>query len=88
LREEYEKKAKQKREQDLESLVRSKAEFQLTLDATQVLDPYEPVVFAGFGGTQPVKRNKGPFHLLAKAQVNQLFMRHSFDVREIFTLPR
>ncbi|KAI8890072.1 DnaJ-domain-containing protein [Backusella circina FSU 941] len=81
LREEYEKKAKQKREQDLESLVRSKAEFQLTLDATQVLDPYEPVVFAGFGGVQPVKRNKGPFHLLAKAQVNQLFMRHSFDTQ-------
>jgi DnaJ family protein C protein 11 len=72
--------ARLKREQDLENLVRSKAEFQLTLDATQVFDPYEAPVFVGFGqSTQPKK--KGPLHLVTKAQVQQLFMRSSFEVR-------
>lgn len=53
----------------------------MTLDATQVFDPYEPPVFVGFGQTplaQPKKR--GPFYALQKAQVQQLFMRHSFEV--------
>lgn len=71
--------ARQKREQDLENLVRSKAEFQLTLDATQVFDPYEAPVFVGFG--QPTQsRKKGPFHSISQAQVQQLFMRSSFEV--------
>lgn len=81
MREEYEKKARQQREQDLENLVRSKSEYQLTFDATQILDPYEPPVFAGFG-QQPIQpKKKGPFHVLTKGQAKQLFMRHSFEVR-------
>ncbi|KAI8390212.1 hypothetical protein BD560DRAFT_380258 [Blakeslea trispora] len=82
LREEYEKKAKQKREQELENLVRSRGEFQLTLDATQVFDPYEPPVFAGFG--QPIpqpKKRKNPLHALTKVQSQQLFMRHTFETQ-------
>jgi DnaJ family protein C protein 11 len=82
LREEYEKKARQKREQDLENLVRSRGEFQLTLNATQVFDSYEPPVFVGFGQTPVQPKRKGPFHALQKAQVQQLFMRSSFEVRE------
>lgn len=81
MREEYEKNARQKRELDLENLVRSKAEFQLTMDATQVFDPYEPPVFVGFGQTAAPKK-KGPLHAISKAQVQQLFMRSSFEVRE------
>lgn len=81
MREEYEKKARQKREQDLENLVRSRGEFQLTLDATQVFDPYEPPVFAGFGQQiQPTKKRNAIVHALSKAQIQQLFMRHSFEV--------
>ncbi|KAI9473679.1 MAG: hypothetical protein EXX96DRAFT_578912 [Benjaminiella poitrasii] len=83
LREEYEKLARQKREQELENLVQSKAEFQLTVDATQVFDPYEPPVFVGFG--QPLqsqkKKRKNPLSFLAKAQAQQLFMRHSFQTQ-------
>ncbi|GAA5809714.1 hypothetical protein MFLAVUS_003127 [Mucor flavus] len=80
LREEYEKNARQKRELDLENLVRSKAEFQLTMDATQVFDPYEPPVFVGFGQTAAPKK-KGPLHAISKAQVQQLFMRSSFETQ-------
>lgn len=82
LREEYEKQAKRKREQELENLVRSRSEYQLTLDATQVFDPYEPPAFAGFGGNTVVKPRKRrmPWDRIVKAQVQQLFMRHSFQV--------
>ncbi|KAI8974740.1 hypothetical protein BDB01DRAFT_853779 [Pilobolus umbonatus] len=80
LREEYEKMSKQKREMDLESLVRSKAEFQLTLDATQIIDPYDPPVFVGFGQTsQPRKRTF--LRTLMNGQVQQLFMKHSFETQ-------
>ncbi|KAG0744655.1 hypothetical protein G6F57_009539 [Rhizopus arrhizus] len=83
LREEYEKQAKRKREQELENLVRSRSEYQLTLDATQVFDPYEPPAFAGFGGNTVVKPRKRrmPWDRIAKAQVQQLFMRHSFQTQ-------
>jgi hypothetical protein len=53
----------------------------LTLDATQVFDPYDPPVFAGFGQAVPQPRKKGPLRALTKAQVQQLFMRHSFEVK-------
>ena len=81
LREEYEKKSRQKREQDLENLVRSRGEFQLTLDATQVLDPYEPPVFVGFGQSPTTPKRRGPLYALGKAQTQQLFMRSSFEVK-------
>lgn len=82
MRDEYEKKARQKREQDLENLVRSRGEFQMTVDATQVFDNYEPPVFAGFGQQiQPAKKRNPIVHALSKAQTQQLFMRHSFEVK-------
>ncbi|KAI9261706.1 hypothetical protein BY458DRAFT_251653 [Sporodiniella umbellata] len=81
LRDEYEKQAKRKREQDLENLVRSVSEYQLTLDASQVLDTYEPPAFTGFGGDPVKPKRKMPWSKLAKTQVQQLFMRHSFQTQ-------
>ncbi|PHZ09606.1 DnaJ-domain-containing protein [Rhizopus microsporus ATCC 52813] len=80
LREEYEKQAKQKREQELENLVRSRSDLQLTLDASQVFDPYEPPAFAGLG-SMPAKRRHGPLKRISQTQVQQLFMRHSFQTQ-------
>ncbi|CAO3677610.1 unnamed protein product [Rhizopus stolonifer] len=80
LREEYEKQAKRKKEQELESLVRSRSEYQLTLDASQVLYPYEPPAFTGFG--QPAKKKRAmPWDRFTKTQVQQMFMRHSFQTQ-------
>lgn len=63
--------------------MRSKAELQLTVDATQVFDPYEPPVFAGFGQQiQPAKKRNPIIRALSKAQTQQLFMRHSFEVSQ------
>jgi DnaJ family protein C protein 11 len=84
LREEYEKHEREKRELDLENLVRDKSEIQLTLNATQVFDNYEPPVYAGFGQTPIQPRMRGPLQALSKTQVQQLFMRHSFQVRTEF----
>lgn len=79
MRAEYEKQARLKREQDLENLVRSKGEFQVNVNATQVFDPYDPPVLHGFGA-QPKKTKRSPLDVLARAQVQQLFMKHSFEV--------
>ncbi|ORX51344.1 DnaJ-domain-containing protein [Hesseltinella vesiculosa] len=78
LQAEYEKKARLKREKDLENLVRSKDEVQLALDVTQILDPYEPPVFNTFG--QPgMTIKKSRFHRLTKGQLQQLYLRHTFE---------
>ncbi|KAG0168455.1 hypothetical protein DFQ28_011747 [Apophysomyces sp. BC1034] len=78
LRAEYEKKARLQREQVLENLVRSRAEFQLSVDASQVFDPYDPPTFTAFG--EPTKpKKKSVLRLLTRAQLQQLFMRHSFQ---------
>ncbi|KAI8139496.1 hypothetical protein BJV82DRAFT_693841 [Fennellomyces sp. T-0311] len=81
MREEYEAKARKQREQELESLVRSRGEVQLTVNATGVFDPYEPPVFSGFGQPMQPPKKKGPLHALTKAQLQQLFMRHSFETQ-------
>ncbi|KAI9284047.1 hypothetical protein BC943DRAFT_91242 [Umbelopsis sp. AD052] len=81
MRAEYEKQARLKREQDLENLVRSKGEFQVNLDATQVFDPYEPPVFSGFGGPPKQAKRSSPLGALSRAQVQQLFMKHSFETQ-------
>ncbi|KAI9496675.1 hypothetical protein BDB00DRAFT_808296 [Zychaea mexicana] len=81
MREEYEKKARLQREQDLDSLVRSRGEVQISVDASSVFDPYEPPVFAGFGQPMAPPKKKGPLHALTKAQLQQLFMRHSFEAQ-------
>jgi DnaJ family protein C protein 11 len=80
MRAEYEKQARLKKEQELENLVRSKGEFQINLNASQVFDPYDPPVLHGFGQAKK-PRHKSPFDVLARAQVQQLFMKHSFEVR-------
>ncbi|KAI8344753.1 hypothetical protein BC941DRAFT_409532 [Chlamydoabsidia padenii] len=81
LQAEYEKQARLKREKDLDNLVRSRGEVQLSLDATQIFDPYEPPVFQSFGQPTITPRKKGPLHALTKGQVQQLFMRHSFETQ-------
>lgn len=85
MRAEYEKQARLKREQELENLVRSKGEFQINLDATQVFDPYDPPVFSGFGGPPKQAKRPSPLGALSRAQVQQLFMKHSFEVKLHFT---
>ncbi|KAJ8651470.1 hypothetical protein O0I10_012969 [Lichtheimia ornata] len=79
IRAEYEKKERLQREQELENLVRSRGEFQLNLNATGVFDPYEPPVFAGFGQPPIAPKRRGPLHALTKTQIQQLFMRHTFE---------
>lgn len=82
LREEYEKQARIKREQQLENLVRSRAEFQVNLDASPVFDPYEPPIIPAFAARQPPKSaRRNIFQPLTRLQVQQLFMRHSFEVQ-------
>lgn len=82
LREEYEKQARLKREQQLENLVRSRGEFQINLDASPVFDPYEPPIIPAFAARQPTKpARRSIFQPLTRVQVHQLFMRHSFEVR-------
>ncbi|KAI8339624.1 hypothetical protein BC941DRAFT_420998 [Chlamydoabsidia padenii] len=81
LQAEYEKQARLKREQDLDNLVRSRGEVQLSVDATQIFDPYEPPVFQSFGQPTITPKKKGPLHALTKGQVQQLFMRHSFETQ-------
>ncbi|KAI7847477.1 hypothetical protein BDC45DRAFT_451794 [Circinella umbellata] len=79
MREEYERKAKLQREQELDSLVRSRGEVQISVNATGIFDPYEPPVFAGFGQPMAPPKKKGPLDTLSRAQLQQLFMRHSFE---------
>ncbi|KAL0093828.1 hypothetical protein F4703DRAFT_1831829 [Phycomyces blakesleeanus] len=76
---EFEKKERLRREKELESLVRAHNDFTLRLDATQILDPYDPPVFT-FG--QPTQvRKKHPLEFLTRGRVEQLFMRHSFETQ-------
>ncbi|KAI9268335.1 hypothetical protein BDA99DRAFT_435537 [Phascolomyces articulosus] len=81
MQEEYEKKARLQREQELDSLVRSRGEVQISVNAAGVFDPYEPPVFTGFGQPMEPPKKKGPFHALSKTQLQQLFMRHSFETQ-------
>ena len=86
MREEYEQKAKLQREQELDSLVRSRGEVQISVNAAGIFDPYEPPVFAGFGQPMAPPKKKGPLDTLSRAQLQQLFMRHSFEVKGLYIL--
>ncbi|CAO3623679.1 unnamed protein product [Cunninghamella blakesleeana] len=79
LQAEYEKKARQKREQDLENLIRSRNEVEVSFNAAAIFDPYEPPVFSTFGQPALAPKKKNPLHFLTKGQVQHLFMRHSFE---------
>ncbi|CAO3597571.1 unnamed protein product [Absidia cylindrospora] len=81
LQAEYEKQARLKREQDLDNMVRSRGEVNLGIDATQIFDPYEPPVFSSFNQPGLAPKKKGPLHALTNGQVQQLFMRHSFETQ-------
>ncbi|ORZ25560.1 hypothetical protein BCR42DRAFT_340731 [Absidia repens] len=81
LQAEYEKQARLKREQDLDNMIRSRGEVNLGIDATQIFDPYEPPVFSSFNQPGLAPKKKGPLHALTNGQVQQLFMRHSFETQ-------
>ncbi|KAH8554416.1 hypothetical protein BGW37DRAFT_421450 [Umbelopsis sp. PMI_123] len=81
MRAEYENQARLKREQELENLVRSKGDFQISLNATQVFDPYEPPVLSGFGAQPKQAKRTNPLGALSRAQVQQLLMKHSFETQ-------
>ncbi|KAI9313222.1 hypothetical protein BX666DRAFT_1864679 [Dichotomocladium elegans] len=81
MRAEYEKTERLLREKELENLVRSRDECTLSINAAGVFDTYEPPVFAGFGQAPIAPKKQGPLHSLQKAQIAQLFMRHSFETQ-------
>ncbi|OZJ06975.1 hypothetical protein BZG36_00249 [Bifiguratus adelaidae] len=79
MRKEYEAQARAKREAQVENLVRSKGEFQLSVDATQVFNPYE---MPAFGGIIPPKKRQGNvLDAFSRVELSQLTMRHSFETQ-------
>ncbi|CAG8593717.1 2002_t:CDS:10 [Acaulospora morrowiae] len=63
LREEFERQTRAKREQEVESMVKSKGDLQLSIDATQMFDPYD----------------RGPRSWYENIEITQLFLKHSFE---------
>ncbi|KAI7865902.1 hypothetical protein BDF14DRAFT_1875404 [Spinellus fusiger] len=79
MREEYEKQERRKREKTLESLVQARTNVQLTLDVSQVLDPYEPPVFSFQKPHQ--QRQRRVWDTLGNIKADALVMRHSFHTQ-------
>lgn len=72
--------AREKREMELENLVRSKNDITINIDATRVFANRDiPSPFGGtaFGKTQKV----GIFDSLKRVEIMQLYMKNSFEVR-------
>ncbi|RUS23257.1 hypothetical protein BC937DRAFT_89727 [Endogone sp. FLAS-F59071] len=76
MRAEYEHQARLKREQELENLVRSKGEFHVNVDASPVFDPYE-----GPTSSSSHRRLRGLTSSLARTEIQQLYMKHSFETQ-------
>ncbi|RIB26502.1 hypothetical protein C2G38_2012505 [Gigaspora rosea] len=74
LREEFEKQAKLKKEHEMENLVKSKGDFQLSIDATQLFDPYDSV-------SSRRKNISSPSSIFENIEVTQLFLKHSFETQ-------
>ncbi|PKC72117.1 DnaJ-domain-containing protein [Rhizophagus irregularis] len=76
LREEFERQARLKRQQEVENMVKAKGDLQLIIDATQVFDPYDSR-----------SRQSNRFSILniqnifENAEVKQLSMKHSFETQ-------
>lgn len=80
LREEYARLAREKREMELESLVRSKNDITINVDATKVFRNQD--IPSPFGGTAFAKKSRGGYlSALKRTEIMQLFMKNSFEVR-------
>ncbi|RHZ76473.1 hypothetical protein Glove_197g58 [Diversispora epigaea] len=76
LREEFESQNRMKRELEVENLVKSKGDFQLSIDATEAFDPYDK------GSRRKIR--KPDFSLknyYENIEITQLFMKHSFETQ-------
>ncbi|KAL1923000.1 uncharacterized protein VTP21DRAFT_9376 [Calcarisporiella thermophila] len=78
MREEFEKQARLKREAEIENLVRSKAKFQLGVDASQVFNTYQAPV-PGFATAGRKQAQVGILGRLSRVEIQQLSMKHSFE---------
>ncbi|CAG8713832.1 13238_t:CDS:10 [Dentiscutata erythropus] len=74
LREEFERQAKLKKEHEIENLVKSKGDIQLSIDATQLFDPYD-------GVSHRRENIISPSSIFEKIEITQLFMKHSFETQ-------
>ncbi|GBC07248.1 hypothetical protein RclHR1_07330006 [Rhizophagus clarus] len=76
LREEFERQARLKRQQEVENMVKAKGDIQLSIDATQAFDPYD---------NRSRRSNRFSIfniqNILENAEVKQLSMKHSFETQ-------
>ncbi|KAI7817740.1 hypothetical protein BC939DRAFT_402258 [Gamsiella multidivaricata] len=80
LREEYARLAREKKEMELESLIRSKNDFTININATRVFNNQEAL--SPFGGTSYAKRSSGGFlSALKRTEIMQLYMKNSFETQ-------
>lgn len=86
LREEYSRLAREKREMELESLVRNKNDITINVDATRVFKSQE--IMSPFGGTAFARKSNGSIlDPLKRAEIMQLYMKNSFEVRSPRYIP-
>jgi len=75
LREEFERQTRLKKEQEVENMVKSKGDIQLSIDATQVFDPYD----------SKSRRNRFSMfniqNISENTEIRQLSMKHSFETQ-------
>ncbi|KAF9916096.1 hypothetical protein BX616_004629 [Lobosporangium transversale] len=80
LREEYARLAREKREMELESLVRSRNEITVNINASRVFKEEE--ILTPFGGTAYAKKNSGGYlSALKRTEIMQLYMKNSFETQ-------
>ncbi|KAG0319904.1 hypothetical protein BGZ99_004844 [Dissophora globulifera] len=80
LREEYARLAREKREMELESLVRSKNDITVNINATRVFKNQE--VLSPFGGTAYAQKSRGSIlGALKRTEIMQLYMKNSFETQ-------
>ncbi|KAF9389291.1 hypothetical protein CPB97_011651 [Podila verticillata] len=80
LRDEYARLAREKREMELESLVRSKNDITINIDASRVFSNRD--IPSPFGGTAFGKKQKvGILDSLKRTEIMQLYMKNSFETQ-------
>ncbi|KAF9027977.1 hypothetical protein CPC16_008198 [Podila verticillata] len=80
LRDEYARLAREKREMELESLVRSKNDITINVDASRVFSNRD--IPSPFGGTAFGKKQKvGILDSLKRTEIMQLYMKNSFETQ-------
>ncbi|KAG0050720.1 hypothetical protein BGZ83_004504 [Gryganskiella cystojenkinii] len=79
LREEYARLSREKKEMELEGLVRSKNDITININATRVFKREE--ILTPFGGTVYAKNSGGYLGALKRMQIMQLYMKNSFETQ-------